>query len=193
LASAVIGQEISYNFEKYEIDKITHNDTAKEISTEDIKSIKKLKTGEKILLTGKIYTARDAAHKRLLEDKQKPFEIKNSIIFYAGPCPAAPGEVIGPIGPTTSTRMDDYTEELLKEGLIATIGKGERRDDIIKAHQKYGAVYLSATGGVASLLGQCIKNCKLIAYEDLGPEAIYELYVEKMPLFVACGNINEEN
>lgn len=191
-SSAIIGQKIHYDFEKYEINKITCEDTAKEISTEDIEKIKKLKTGEKILLTGKIYTARDAAHKRLLEDKEKPFEIKNSIIFYAGPCPAAPGETIGPIGPTTSTRMDDYTEELLKEGLIATIGKGERRDDIIKAHQKYGAVYLNATGGVASLLGQCVKNCKLIAYEDLGPEAIYELYVEKMPLFVACGNINEE-
>jgi fumarate hydratase class I len=190
-SSAIIGGTITYDFEKYEIKEINVDGHKKEVKADDIETIKKLKTGEKILLTGKIYTARDAAHKRLLSENQKPFEIKNAIIFYAGPCPAAPNEIIGPIGPTTSTRMDDYTEELLQEGLLATIGKGERREEIIKAHQKHGAIYFTATGGVASLLAQSVKSCKLIAYEDLGPEAIYELYVEKMPLFVDCGNMDK--
>lgn len=184
-SSAIIKNgEIIYDFEDYTPQKIESSQNAKEIFATDIEAFKNIKSGEKILLTGKIYTARDEAHKRLVADANKPFEIKNSIIFYAGPCPAKPGEVIGPIGPTTSTRMDSYTEQLLEEGLLATIGKGERSPEVLEAHKKHGAVYLTAIGGVATLLGQCVKSSKLIAYEDLGPEAIYELYVEKMPLFV---------
>lgn len=189
-SSAVIKDEIKYDFEDYVLEDIPLSVDTKEVKTDDIEAIRNLKIGEKILLTGKIYTARDQAHKRLLADSQKPFEIKNSIIFYAGPCPASPKEIIGPIGPTTSTRMDSYTEELLEQGLLATIGKGERSEEILRAHQKHGAVYFTATGGVASLLAQCVKSSKLIAYPELGPEAIYELFVEKMPLFVLCGNMD---
>lgn len=189
-SSAIIKDEIEYDFEDYELPEFEVSKDAKEINADDIEAIRKLKTGEKILLTGRIYTARDQAHKRILADEKKPFEIKNSIVFYAGPCPAAPAEIIGPVGPTTSTRMDAYTEELLEQGLLATIGKGERSEEIMLAHQKHGAVYFGATGGVASLLGQCVKSSKLIAYPELGPEAVYELFVEKMPLFVLCGNMN---
>lgn len=191
-SSAIIKDEIKYDFEDYETPEFEISQDTKEIETTDIEAIKNLKTGEKILITGKIYTARDEAHKRLLTDEKKPFEIKNSIIFYAGPCPAAPYEIIGPVGPTTSARMDIYTEELLEQGLLATIGKGERSDEIIRAHKKYNAIYFGATGGVASLLGKCVKSSKLIAYPDLGPEAVYELFVEKMPLFVLCGKIDKD-
>lgn len=191
-SSAIIKDEIEYNFEKYDTTEIPLSDEAKEINTSDIEAIRQLKTGEKVLLSGRIYTARDQAHKRLLAEEKKPFDIKNSIIFYAGPCPAAPAEIIGPVGPTTSTRMDAYTEELLRQGLLATIGKGERSDEILQAHQKYKAAYFTATGGVASLLAQCVKESKLIAYPDLGAEAVYELSVEKMPLFVLCGNMGKD-
>lgn len=189
--SAIIADKTEYDFEDYKIEKIQQNDAVKEIFTNDIEAVKNLKTGEKILLTGKIYTARDQAHKRLLASNEKPFEIKNAIIFYAGPCPAKPDEIIGPIGPTTSSRMDDYTQKLLEDGLLATIGKGERSPQILEDIQKYNAVYFTAIGGIASLLSQCVKSSKLIAYEDLGPEAIYELEVEKMPLFVDCGRMIE--
>ena len=121
--SAIIDENITYNFEEYEIFEIPKSLNVKEILTTDIEKIKALKAGERILLTGKIYTARDEAHKRLLANSAKPFEMKNSIIFYAGPCPAKPNEIIGPIGPTTSSRMDDYTEKLLEKGLLATIGR----------------------------------------------------------------------
>ena len=189
-SSAIIRDEIEYDFEDYDTTEFEFSKDTKEIFVDDIETVKNLKTGEKILLTGKIYTARDQAHKRFLEDEKKPFEIKNSIIFYAGPCPAAPDEIIGPIGPTTSARMDVFTEKLLKMGLLGTIGKGERSDEIIKAFQKHNAVYFGATGGAASLLGQCVKSSKIIAYPELGPEALYELYVEKMPLFVLCVKID---
>lgn len=190
-ASALIHEEIIYDFDEYNIVEIPESLNLKEVLTTDIEAIKNLKTGEKILLTGKIYTARDEAHKRILASTEPPFEIKNSIIFYAGPCPAKSNEIIGPIGPTTSSRMDDFTEELLEKGLLATIGKGERSPEIIKSIQKNKAIYFSAIGGVATLLAQCIKSSKLIAYEDLGPEAIYELEVEKLPLFVDCGKMVE--
>jgi fumarate hydratase class I len=190
-ASAIIDENITYNFEEYEIFEIPKSLNVKEILTTDIEKIKALKTGERILLTGTIYTARDEAHKRLLASSTKPFEIKNSIIFYAGPCPAKPNEIIGPIGPTTSSRMDDYTEKLLEKGLLGTIGKGERSAQTLDAIQKHNAVHFSAIGGIATLLAQCVKSSKLIAYEDLGPEAIYEVEIEKMPLFVDCGRIVE--
>lgn len=191
-SSAIIKDEIEYDFEDYETSEFDISKEAKEVFADDTEAVKNLKTGEKILLTGKVYTARDEAHKRLLADNKKPFEIKDSIIFYAGPCPAAPNEIIGPVGPTTSARMDVYTEKLLEQGLLGTIGKGERSDEIIQAHQKHNAVYFGATGGVASLLGKCVKSSKLVAYPELGTEAVYELTVEKMPLFVLCGNMDED-
>ncbi len=191
-SSAIIKDEIKYDFDDYETPEFEISKETKEVFADDAETLRNLKKGEKILLTGKIYTARDEAHKRLLADDKKPFDIKNSIIFYAGPCPATPNEIIGPVGPTTSARMDTYTEELLEMGLLATIGKGERSDEIIQAIQKHNAVYFGATGGVASLLGKCVKSSKLIAYPDLGTEAIYELFVEKMPLFVLCGKIDED-
>lgn len=160
----------------------------KEVSTEDIEALKKLKAGEQILLTGEIYTARDAAHKKLNEmfgtDKQLPLDLKNKIIFYAGPCPPAKGEIIGPIGPTTSYRMDSYTELIYSNGVIATIGKGERSEEATEIIKKHNGKYFSAQGGIACLLADCIKKSELIAFEELETEAIRKLYVEKLPLTV---------
>lgn len=189
-ASATISDDIFYHFEdfQYAFEDIEEEAKQKEIQTSDIEVIRNLKTGEKILLSGTIYTARDEAHKRMLKEGA-PFEIKDSIIFYAGPCPSKPKEAIGPIGPTTSIRMDKYIPELLEKGLLATIGKGERSKQTLKEIQKHNAVYFSATGGVATLLAKCVKNSEVIAYEELGPEAIYKLEVEKLPLYVACGKI----
>lgn len=159
-----------------------------EILTSDIEKIRALKSGEKIFLTGKIYTARDAAHKKLCEllknNSTLPIDIKNAIIFYAGPCPASNEEIIGPIGPTTSARMDVYAPVLYKNGLLATIGKGERSQEVIESIEDNNAKYFTITGGVAALLKSCVKSAKVVAYPELGPEAIYELEVEKLPLFV---------
>lgn len=189
-SGATIGDKVIFNFEEYTLQESLQNIELKEVFTEDIDSIKNLKTGENIMLTGTIFTARDEAHKKLLQEKTMPFDIKNSIIFYAGPCPANPNEIIGPIGPTTSTRMDDFTVQLLDMGLVATIGKGERKKEVLYAHKNHNAVYFTAIGGVASLLQECVKECSLIAYPELGPEAIYKLKVEKLPLKVSCGKID---
>lgn len=150
--------------------------------------ISKLKAGDIILLSGTIYTARDAAHKRLAElinnNKELPFDINNSIIYYTGPAPTKPGEIIGSCGPTSSYRMDSFMELMGKNGQIASIGKGNRSDEVIKLCQKYQMVYLLATGGLGALLASCVLKNETIAFEDLGAEAIRKLEVKDLPLIV---------
>lgn len=148
----------------------------------------KLKAGDLVKISGVIYTGRDAAHKRLLEDmeagKALPFELKDSILYYVGPSPAKPGEVIGSAGPTTSYRMDPYTEALLDKGLTGMIGKGKRSQEVIKSMTKNKAIYFAAVGGAAALISSCITEAEVIAYEDLGTEAIRRLKVEEFPAIV---------
>jgi fumarate hydratase subunit beta len=154
--------------------------------TED--KIKDLKVGDTVLITGSIYTARDAAHKKLIElidrGEELPINIKDSIIYYVGPTPAKPGMVIGSAGPTTSYRMDDYSPKLLNLGLRGMIGKGERSAEVIGAMVKNKAVYFAAIGGAAALIGKCVKKVELVAYEELGAEAIRRFEVEDMPVVV---------
>jgi fumarate hydratase subunit beta len=151
--------------------------------------IMKLKIGDSVLITGKILTGRDSAHKRLFELAQKgeplPVDIKGQIIYYVGPAPAKQGYIIGPAGPTTSGRMDPYTPKMLELGLKGMIGKGVRSKEVRDAMKKHKAVYLAATGGAAALIAKNIKAMKIVAYEDLGPEAIRELEVEDFPVIVA--------
>ena len=148
----------------------------------------KLRAGDTVLLSGTIYTARDAAHKRLCalaaEGKPLPFAIEDAVVYYAGPTPARPGGVIGSVGPTTSYRMDAYAPTLLDMGQTGMIGKGARLPEVVEAMKKYHGVYFGAIGGAGALLAKCIKKCELIAYEDLGAEALRKLYVEDMPLVV---------
>ncbi|MDR0977758.1 MAG: FumA C-terminus/TtdB family hydratase beta subunit [Endomicrobium sp.] len=154
-----------------------------------ILNIKDLKAGQKILLTGNLYTARDAAHKRIVNiitnGGQMPFNLKDSAVYYCGPTPAKSGGIIGSCGPTTSSRMDVYTPKILKEGVKVLIGKGSRSESVIKALKENSAVYLVATGGVGALISKTVKKAELLAFEDLGPEAIYKFEVIDMPLFVA--------
>ena len=148
-----------------------------------------LKAGDMVTLTGTIYTARDAAHKRmqeLIQDKKElPFKLADNVIYYVGPTPAKPGEVIGSAGPTTSSRMDRYSPTLLDLGLTGMIGKGGRSEEVIQSMKNNGAVYFAAVGGAAALLTQHIKTCEVIAFEDLGAEAIHQLDVEDFPVIVA--------
>ncbi len=145
--------------------------------------IKKLRAGDVVSITGVIYTARDAAHKRLCELLQKgenlPINILNSGIYYVGPTPAKPGQVIGSAGPTSSYRMDAYSEPLLKKGLSVMIGKGPRSSDFCEYLKKYNAVYMSSIGGCAASIAETVKSCEPVAYEELGAEAIYRLCVEE--------------
>ncbi|ACA44055.1 hydro-lyase, Fe-S type, tartrate/fumarate subfamily, beta region [Clostridium botulinum B1 str. Okra] len=154
--------------------------------TED--KIKSLKAGDMVLITGTIYTARDAAHKRLIDALEKgrnlPFEVKNSIIYYVGPTPAKPGMEIGAAGPTTSYRMDTYTPKLLNLGLKGMIGKGKRSKEVIESIVKNKAVYFGAIGGAAALISKSIKKSEVIAYEDLDSESIRKLEVEDLPVTV---------
>ena len=149
---------------------------------------RKLKSGDSCLLSGVIYTARDAAHKRLCElieqGKDLPFDVKDSVIYFVGPTPAKPGEVIGSAGPTTSYRMDAYSPVLIAQGQTGMIGKGKRNDEVVNAMKEHGAVYFGAIGGCGALLSQCIKKSEVIAYEDLGAEAIRRLEVENFPVIV---------
>jgi len=149
---------------------------------------KKLKAGDIVTLSGTIYTARDAAHKRMVEDlnsgKKLAFDLENQIIYYVGPTPAKPNEVIGSAGPTTSYRMDSYAPYLMDRGLTGMIGKGIRNQNVIDSMMKNSAVYFGAIGGAGALLASHIVEAKIIAYEDLGAEAIYELKVENFPLTV---------
>lgn len=154
----------------------------------DDKIVSELKAGDYVYLTGTVYTARDAAHKRLYEALQRgediPLELQNNIIYYLGPSPAREGQVIGSAGPTTSSRMDKYTPLLLEKGLKGMIGKGKRSDEVIESMHKNHAVYFAAIGRAGALLSKCIKKSEVIAYEDLGTEAIRKLEVENLPIIV---------
>ena len=147
-----------------------------------------LKAGDEVLLTGTIYTSRDAGHKRMCESLAKgeplPFDPMDATIYYVGPTPAKPGTVIGSAGPTTSGRMDAYAPTMMSVGARGMIGKGARLPEVVDAMKKHSGVYFGAIGGAGALLAKCIKKCELIAYEDLGAEALRKLYVEDMPLFV---------
>lgn len=147
-----------------------------------------LHAGESVLLSGVIYTARDAAHKRLCEllaeGKDLPFDIKNATIYYVGPTPAREGRAIGSAGPTTSYRMDAYSPALIAVGETGMIGKGKRSPEVIEAMKNYGAVYFGAIGGAGALLSHCIKKAEIVAYEDLGAEALRRLEVENLPVTV---------
>lgn len=155
--------------------------------TEEI--IRELRAGDIVAITGYIYTARDAAHKRLvalIKDNQPlPFDLLGAVIYYVGPTPPQPGKVIGSAGPTTSSRMDVYAPLMIEKGLKGMIGKGGRSAAVKEAIQKYKAVYFIATGGAGALLSRHIKSAEIVAYEDLGPEAIRRLYVEDFPVIVA--------
>lgn len=162
--------------------------------------IKNLKAGDKVLITGTIYTARDAAHKRIVEmidaGDKPPFDIADSIVYYVGPTPARPGRPIGSAGPTTSYRMDKYAPRLMKLGLLAMIGKGERSSEVMDTLTETGAVYFAAIGGAAALIAGQVKSAEIIAFEDLGAEAVRKLYVEDLPLTVVLdtfgGNLYAE-
>lgn len=149
---------------------------------------RQLKAGDSCLISGVIYTARDAAHKRLCElaeqGKPLPVDMKDAVIYYVGPTPARPGEAIGSAGPTTSYRMDAYSSLLISLGETGMIGKGKRGPEVIAAMKEHGAVYFGAIGGCGALLSQCVKKAEIVAYEDLGAEAIRRLEVEDFPVIV---------
>ena len=151
-------------------------------------AVRELKAGDSCLISGVIYTARDAAHKRLCElveaGKELPMDVRDSIIYFVGPTPAKPGQAIGSAGPTTSYRMDAYSPTMIQQGLTGMIGKGKRGPEVISAMKEYGAVYFGAIGGCGALLSKCIKKAEIIAYEDLGAEAIRRLEVEDFPAIV---------
>ena len=154
----------------------------------DDRTIKDLIAGDRVLISGVIYTARDAAHKRMLETLdaggELPFDIKGQVIYYMGPSPARPGKVIGSAGPTTSGRMDAYTPRLLEQGLKGMIGKGARSDMVKMAMMNHKAVYFAAIGGAGALISRAITRAEIIAYEDLGAEAIRRLEVNDLPVIV---------
>ncbi len=160
---------------------------------------KTLRAGDQVYLTGTVYTSRDAGHKRMCEalarGDQLPFDPMDTTIYYVGPAPAKPGQVIGSAGPTTSGRMDAYAPTLLSVGARGMIGKGDRLPEVVEAMKEYTGVYFGAIGGAGALLAKCIRKSELIAYEDLGAEALRRLYVEEMPLTVIIdcygGNLYE--
>jgi fumarate hydratase subunit beta len=155
------------------------------LSDEDVE---RLKTGDRVLLSGVLYTGRDAAHKRMVDLLNRgadlPFDIRGQVIYYVGPTPPRPGMPIGSAGPTTSYRMDAYSPRLMECGLKGMIGKGMRSREVIEAIKRYRCVYMAAVGGAGALLSKCIKKAEVIAYEDLGPEAIRRLEVEGLPVIV---------
>ena len=151
---------------------------------------KELKSGDYVYISGTIYTARDAAHKRMYEamqnGEQAPFSLENNVIYYLGPSPAKEGQVIGSAGPTTSSRMDKYTPLMLQNGVKGMIGKGKRSPEVIEAIKKNQAVYFAAVGGAGALLSKCIKESEIVCYEDLGAEAIRKIQVEDFPAIVVA-------
>jgi len=153
------------------------------LSSDDVAQ---LTAGDRVLISGVIHTGRDAAHKRIVEalarGEEPPFALEGAVIYYVGPSPPPPGRVIGAAGPTTSYRMDPYAPELMARGLKAMIGKGKRGDEVKEAMVRQQAVYLGAIGGAGALMARCIKEAQVIAYDDLGPEAVRRLVVEDMPL-----------
>lgn len=150
--------------------------------------IEELKAGDYVYLTGTIYTARDAAHKRMYDYMKKgeslPIDLKGNVLYYLGPSPAREGQVIGSAGPTTSSRMDKYTPDMLDAGLKGMVGKGKRSPEVIEAMKRNHAVYFAAVGGAGALLSKCIKEAEVVAYDDLGTEAIRKLYIENLPVIV---------
>ena len=178
--------EIIYTTKLAQPDNIDVEYDEVSISAQNINDILNVPKGKKIMLNGRIYTARDAAHKKIIEmaksGEKIPFQIQNSILFYAGPCPNTPDEISGPIGPTTSKRMDDFAIELYKLGVAATIGKGERSECILNYLTDSGKKYFEIQGGIASYLANCVKSSRVVAFENFGPEAVYELNVENLPL-----------
>ncbi|MDR3240495.1 MAG: FumA C-terminus/TtdB family hydratase beta subunit [Clostridiales bacterium] len=155
----------------------------------DPNAVRALQTGDMALLSGRIYTARDAAHQKMAdlirEGKEPPFPFQGEAVFYAGPCPAPPGKVIGSVGPTTSGRMDVYAPLLIACGLKIMIGKGQRSQPVKDAIIENGGIYFAAIGGAAALIAQCVKSSEIVAFEELGTEAIRRLIVENLPLVVA--------
>ena len=160
------------------------------ISEEDVLS---LNAGDYVYISGTVYTARDAAHKRmyeaLAENKELPFDVKGNVIYYMGPSPAREGRPIGSAGPTTSSRMDKYTPALLNMGLAGMIGKGKRSEEVRRSIMEHGAVYFAAVGGAGALLSKCIRRSEVVAYEDLGTEAIRKLTVERLPVIVIMDSV----
>ena len=154
---------------------------------------RKLRAGDSCLISGTIYTARDAAHKRLCalvaEGKELPFEIRDAVIYFVGPTPERPGQVVGSAGPTTSYRMDAYSPTLIALGQTGMIGKGKRGAEVVDAMKQHGAVYFGAIGGCGALLSKCIKKAEVVAYEDLGAEAIRRLEVEDFPAIVIIDSL----
>ena len=153
-----------------------------------LEQVKDLKSGDSVLISGVIYTARDAAHKRLCElaaeGKELPFDVKDSVIYFVGPAPAKGDQVIGSAGPTTSYRMDPYSPTMIALGQRGMIGKGKRSPEVVAAMKEHGAVYFGAIGGAGAYLSRCIKKAEIVAYEDLGAEALRRLEVEDLPAFV---------
>ncbi|MGC9372600.1 MAG: Fe-S-containing hydro-lyase [Thermovirgaceae bacterium] len=154
----------------------------------DTETVRNLQAGDSVLLNGVIYTARDAAHQRLVESadagRPLPFPIRGQVLYYVGPAPAPPGWAVGPAGPTTSGRMDPYTPRLLELGLKGMIGKGSRSAGVIEAMKRHDAVYFGAVGGAAALVAKSVTGVEIVAYEDLGPEAVYRFTVSHLPLTV---------
>ncbi|MFC1728754.1 Fe-S-containing hydro-lyase [candidate division KSB1 bacterium] len=154
-----------------------------------VKDVEELHAGDAVRITGIMYTARDAAHKRLVElieqGKELPFDVEGQIIYYVGPTPAKPGRPIGSAGPTTSYRMDSYSPSLIAKGQRGMVGKGERSPEVVEAMKKYKAVYFAAVGGAGALIAKSVKNAEVIAYDDLGAEAIRRIEVEDFPAVVA--------
>lgn len=163
--------------------------TGFEVPPDDVSVLRSLRAGQQLSLTGVIYTARDAAHKRMYEALARgealPVDLEKTVIYYAGPSPAPPGRVIGSIGPTTSYRMDTYTPRLMQAGLRLMIGKGARSAEIAEALKQYGGVYFAGLGGAGALLSSKVIEAEVIAYEDLGTEAIHKLTVRDFPVVVA--------
>ena len=157
---------------------------------------RELRAGDSCLLTGILYTARDAAHKRLcavVERGEKlPFDLTDAVIYFVGPSPAAPGQIIGSAGPTTSCRMDAYSPTLIALGQTGMIGKGSRSKEVVDAMKQHGAVYFGAIGGCGALLAKCIKKCEVVAYDDLGPEAVHRLEVEDFPVTVVIDSLGND-
>lgn len=186
-----IKKEFIRSYRGREMIHLLYSRTDKRIITAPLtdEAICTLKCGDSVYISGKIYTGRDAAHKRLTEmiirGEQPPFDFKGQIIYYAGPSPSRPGRIIGSIGPTTAGRMDVYSPLLIENGLKAMIGKGPRNAAVVEHIVKHNGVYFAAIGGAAALMSRCVKSARLIAFEDLGTEAIRELVVEEMPVIVA--------
>ncbi len=152
-----------------------------------------LRAGDRVLISGVVYTARDAAHKRIVEALETggelPFDLEGQIIYYVGPCPAKPGQALGSCGPTTSGRMDPYTPAILARGLRGMIGKGSRSPAVVEAMKEHGAVYFAAIGGAGALAAKRVRKAELVAYEDLGPEAVRRLEVEDFPAVVCIDTL----